>query len=49
MELSIIILNYKTSQLTINCINSVYKETNDINFEIIVVDNFSNDNSKKQY
>lgn len=49
MELSIIILNYKTKDLTISCINSIveqYKKELDGNkFEIIVVDNNSEDGS----
>lgn len=49
MELSIIILNYKTKDLTINCINTLVsqykKELDDNKFEIIVVDNASNDGS----
>lgn len=43
--LSIIIVNYRTHQLTIDCIESVYKHTYGIAFEIIVVDNQSGDNS----
>lgn len=41
MKVSIIILNYNTSRLTLNCINSIRKYLpNDI-YEIIVVDNTS--------
>jgi N-acetylglucosaminyl-diphospho-decaprenol L-rhamnosyltransferase len=47
-ELSIIIINYKTKSDTINCIKSIYSDTRDIKFEIIVVDNCSNDNSLKE-
>jgi GT2 family glycosyltransferase len=46
MDLSIIIVNYKTAQFVIDCIHSVHTETKIINYEIIVVDNDSNDNSK---
>lgn len=43
MSLSIVIVNYKTAQLVIDCIRSIYKfDTSGI--EIIVVDNNSNDN-----
>ncbi len=42
MRLSIIIVNYKTAQLVLNCLASVYKY-NTNNVEIFVVDNFSND------
>lgn len=41
--LSIIIVNYKTPQLTLNCIASVVKEESFSDYEIIVVDNDSND------
>ncbi|MGZ5247547.1 MAG: glycosyltransferase family 2 protein, partial [Flavitalea sp.] len=43
--LSILIVNYRTAQLTINCIRSVYEYTRNIDFEIIVIDNDSRDNS----
>lgn len=39
MDVSIIIINYRSPQLIINCLTSIYKFTNSINFEIIVVDN----------
>lgn len=49
MELSITILNYKTIDLTISCINSIIeqykKELDEDKFEIIVVDNNSEDGS----
>ena len=47
-ELSIIIINYKTKTDTIYCIKSIYSNTRDMKFEIIVVDNCSNDNSLKE-
>lgn len=43
--LSIIIVNYKTPELTIDCIRSVREHTKDIAYEIIVVDNQSGDGS----
>ena len=43
--ISIIIVNYNTKQLTLDCIRSIYKYTKDIDFEVIVVDNASSDNS----
>jgi GT2 family glycosyltransferase len=46
MNLSIIIVNYKTPELLKNCLTSVYGHTRDIEFEVIVVDNFSQDNSE---
>jgi GT2 family glycosyltransferase len=47
MDLSIVIVNYKTPGLLLQCIDSIYKETDEITFEIIVVDNHSCDNSKE--
>jgi len=45
IKVSVIFVNYNTAQLTLNAIQSIYDCTNLINFEIIVVDNNSNDNS----
>lgn len=45
--LSIIIVNYKTPELVIQCLESIYKETTTTDFEILVVDNCSKDNSKE--
>ena len=49
MDLSIIILNYNTKDLTIDCLNSIigqYKqELDNSTFEIILVDNASTDDS----
>lgn len=44
-ELSIIIISYNTKQLTVDCINSIYTQTdvNNVNFEIILLDNASTD------
>lgn len=42
---SIIIVNYNTKELTKNCIHSLYKNILSVSFEIIVVDNNSNDDS----
>ncbi|UKM66357.1 glycosyltransferase family 2 protein [Flavobacteriaceae bacterium GSB9] len=41
-DVSAVIINYNSSNFTINCINSILEKTsNDISFEIIVVDNAS--------
>jgi GT2 family glycosyltransferase len=47
LELSIIILNYNTSDLLDKCLASIYKNAPSYNYEIIVVDNCSDDNSLK--
>lgn len=52
MATSIIIVNYNTKTLLDNCINSIYRTQLNCQFEIIVVDNNSSDNSielKKKY
>ncbi|CAK7025164.1 glycosyltransferase family 2 protein [Fusobacterium varium] len=45
MDVSVIIINYNTLQLTENTINSVIEKTKDIKYEIILVDNASIDGS----
>ena len=45
IDVSIILVNYNTRELTLNCISSIYRFSKDIEFEIIVSDNGSNDNS----
>lgn len=49
MDVSIIIVNYNTKELTAQTINSVYKMTRGISFEIILVDNASIDGSKDYF
>lgn len=46
MDLSIIIINYKSAHHVLACIESIYKETCKYSFEIIVVDNDSGDDSE---
>ena len=43
MDVSIIIVNYKTADLLLAAIDSVFSCTTEITFEIIVVDNDSQD------
>ncbi|WP_169779523.1 glycosyltransferase [Campylobacter curvus] len=45
INVSICIVNYNTADLTIKCIDSIFQNTKDIKFEIIVVDNASIDGS----
>jgi len=45
MDVSIIIVNYNTKELTRNCLKSVFEQTKDIDFEVIVSDNGSTDGS----
>lgn len=46
MDLSIIIVNYRTPQLVVDCISSFYKNNEHVQFEVLVVDNASEDNSE---
>ena len=48
MDVSIIIVNYNTQELTLQCLRSVYEKTTGISFEVIVVDNASSDDSVRQ-
>ncbi|OGH10233.1 MAG: hypothetical protein A2152_00485 [Candidatus Levybacteria bacterium RBG_16_35_6] len=52
MKLSIIVINYNTKELTLNCIDSLYKqykkELEDREFEVVLIDNASSDNSGKE-
>jgi hypothetical protein len=42
---SIMLVNWNTRELTLECLRSVYTQTQDISFEVIVVDNGSHDGS----
>lgn len=48
MQVLIIIVNYNTKELIKNCINSIYKYTQDIQYEIIVSDNGSTEVLKSE-
>jgi GT2 family glycosyltransferase len=45
MDLSILIVNYSTCKLTVDCLRSVLTSNTSYEYEIIVVDNSSKDNS----
>ncbi len=47
LDLTISIASYNTSDLLYRCLKSIYKNTRNVNFEIIVVDNASGDGTKK--
>ena len=47
VNLSIIIVNYNAKDILSQCLNSIYENTKDIDFEIIVIDNNSNDGSSQ--
>ena len=46
IDISIIIVNWKSADYLLNCVKSIYRETNKVNFEVIVVDNASFDDCK---
>lgn len=41
MDVSVIIINYNTQKLTSQCLDSIYKQTTGLDFEVILVDNAS--------
>ena len=47
MDLSIIQVNYKSAKLVMECIESIYRHTSKYTFEIILVDNNSEDDCEK--
>ena len=49
IELSIIIVNLNTKDLTVGCIRSIEKEAGDLSFEILLTDNGSNDGSVEAF
>lgn len=49
MEVSIIIVNYNTQQLTCACIDSIIAQITGIDYEIILVDNASTDGSQEHF
>lgn len=47
MDVSVIIINYNTRQMTSECVDSVIVHTTGLEYEIILVDNASSDGSKE--
>ena len=45
MDLSIVIVSYNTKKLLVDCLTSVFTQTRDLDYEVIVVDNASTDSS----
>lgn len=45
MDVSIIIVNYRSAQMVIDCVHSVFDNTTGLKYEIIIVDNASGDDS----
>jgi len=48
MDVSIIIINYKSAGLVLDCVESIHREMKQFSFEIIVVDNDSKDDCKEK-
>ena len=49
VDVSIIIVNYNTLKMTQECIDSVFKNTTGLEFEVILVDNGSTDGSMEHF
>lgn len=46
-ELSIIIVNYKTPEMVVDCLRTIYNQPEECLFEVIVIDNASGDDSRQ--
>jgi len=49
LDLSIIIVNYNTKKLVLDCIKSIKEEGSNLKYEIIIIDNSSSDGSKEVF
>ncbi len=45
MDVSIVIVNWNTREILRDCLTSVYTQTNNVQFEVIIIDNASSDGS----
>lgn len=48
IDVSIILVNYNTRALTIQCLHSIFKQTKDLVIEVLVVDNNSKDGTQHE-
>ncbi len=48
MDLTVIIVNYRTPGLILNCLQTLFLQTRELVFEVIIVDNASGDDSQEQ-
>lgn len=44
-KLSILIVSFNTKEMTLKCIESIFAETTNLAFELIIIDNASSDGS----
>jgi GT2 family glycosyltransferase len=49
MDISVIVVNYNTKQLTSACIESIFQNTQGVDFEVILIDNKSEDGSRELF
>ena len=47
MDVSVIIVNYKTPALLLRCVQSIVAHTKGVAYEVVVIDNHSEDNSRE--
>ncbi|OGC69528.1 hypothetical protein A2415_05245 [candidate division WWE3 bacterium RIFOXYC1_FULL_39_7] len=46
VDLSVVVLNYNTKEIVLDCLKSIYEHTENVSFEVVVVDNGSTDGSQ---
>lgn len=47
IDVSVILVNYNTKQMTKECIDSIFTNTKNVTYEVIIIDNNSTDGSKE--